>query len=902
MADVDFVDSLYRNVLARDPDVDGLNAWVSAIGSGATYDQVRSAFINSAEAQSFVNPVIRLYEGLLGRAPDSAGLKAWTDVLRGGASLTDITDAFLNCDEAVANGFGGLDNQAFVNKLYLSMGRTQAQIDADVDGVGAWVNALNSMSRATVAQAFMECAESLQHSNHFVSGYLTLRAHGKLEPSAADINGFIADQDFVEGLYRNVLDREPDADGASAWVNYVTAGGTHEQVTAAFVNSAEAQTFVNPIVRLYEGLLNRAPDVEGLKAWTDVLRGGVSLTDITNAFLNCDEAVANGFAQDLTAAEFVTKLYAAMGRTPEQIAADPDGVASWVSALDTMSRAEVAQAFMECAENLQNSSGFVNGWGALRAAGNPGPSTAQLDNFSDTATVEQIIASAEAVGASTTVRPTGEGASPYDLSDTAANLAAADPRLLNGATNITVTDTATVAQAAIIEAAENSGVTTYSISDSAENLARAGEAVLNGATDIVATDPTTVAQATIIDAASNSGATTYNISDSAAHLETADPAVLGHATAIDAAGNADVTLTGDQVTDDIIAKFDGSDDLTLNATGAQLAALSPATLADADVVSINASNATLVELATIRGAANPAAAITYGLADTGAVLGKADIALLQGATGINAIDDVVTLSDYDDGRVTNETIGKFDASDRLTLEANHGTIFSALSAATLGDAKVYVLDAFDNAVTLTDDQVTDAIVGKFDPTDTLTLKASGETLSALSAETLRYGNPSLVLDATDNAITLTADQFLALDLRNHVIDSSDDITIDSGVHTNALDLNGVGGGKATVRFTALDQVPDDIHNFDVATDTLQFSKAAFAGLSETGAIATEQFLSSADVTGAGNEGTVDTRFLYDTDSGDLYFDADGSGAGDAVQIATLGNVPILTEADIVMIA
>jgi Domain of unknown function (DUF4214) len=458
-ADLDFVNSLYSNVLAREPDADGLNAWVNAIGAGATYDQVRSAFINCAEAQSFVNPVIRLYEGILGRAPDSAGLKAWVDVFRGGASLTDITNAFLNCDEAVANGFGGLDNQAFVNKLYLSMGRTQEQIDADVAGVTGWVSALDTMSRATVAQAFMECAENLQHSKDFVTAYVTLRSHGKLEPSTADIDGFIADRDFVEGLYRTVLTREPDAEGANAWVNYLAAGATHEQVTAAFLTSAEAQTFVNPIVRLYEGLLNRAPDAEGLKAWTDVLRGGVSLTDITDAFLNCDEAVANGFG-GLDNQAFINKLYLSMGRTQAQIDADVAGVTGWVSALDTMSRAQVAQSFMECAENLQNSNGFVAGWGALRAAGNPAPSTAQLDNFSDTATTEQIIASAATVGASGDF-PTGAGASPYDLSDTAANLAAAEPRLLNGATNITVTDTATVAQAAVIEAVANSGATTY---------------------------------------------------------------------------------------------------------------------------------------------------------------------------------------------------------------------------------------------------------------------------------------------------------------------------------------------------------------------------------------------------------------------------------------------------------
>ena len=183
-------------------------------------------------------------------------------------------------------------------------------------------------------------------------------------------------------------------------MNYLTAGATHEQVTAAFLDSAEAQTFVNPIVRLYEGLLNRAPDVEGLKAWTDVLRGGVSLTDITNGFLNCDEAVAKGFG-GLDNQAFVNKLYLSKGRTQAQIDADAAGVAGWVSALDTMSmsRATCAGAY-GCAENLQNTNGFVLGWGALRAAGNPGPTTAQLDNFSDTVSIAEIIASANAVGVS----------------------------------------------------------------------------------------------------------------------------------------------------------------------------------------------------------------------------------------------------------------------------------------------------------------------------------------------------------------------------------------------------------------------------------------------------------------------------------------------------------------------
>ena len=113
---------------------------------------------------------------------------------------------------------------------------------------------------------------------------------------------------------------------------------------------------------------------------------------------------------------------------------------------------------------------------------------------------------------------------------------------------------------------------------------------------------------------------------------------LTGATTIDATGNAAMTLTGARVTDAIVGKFDASDDLTLNATGAQLSALSPATLADADVMAINASDTTLAELATIRGAANPAATVSYSLADTGANLAVALLGnptVLRDATAID---------------------------------------------------------------------------------------------------------------------------------------------------------------------------------------------------------------------------------------------------------------------------
>ena len=74
---------------------------------------------------------------MLGRTPDAAGLDAWADALRGGQSLNSITEAFLTSQEAIDGGFtANLSNEAFVTKLYQSMGR-----EPDTAGLNGWVAA-----------------------------------------------------------------------------------------------------------------------------------------------------------------------------------------------------------------------------------------------------------------------------------------------------------------------------------------------------------------------------------------------------------------------------------------------------------------------------------------------------------------------------------------------------------------------------------------------------------------------------------------------------------------------------------------------------------------------------------------------------------------------------------------
>jgi Ca2+-binding RTX toxin-like protein len=95
---------------------------------------------------------------------------------------------------------------------------------------------------------------------------------------------------------------------------------------------------------------------------------------------------------------------------------------------------------------------------------------------------------------------------------------------------------------------------------------------------------------------------------------------------------------------------------------------------------------------------------------------------------------------------------------------------------------------------------------------------------------------------------------------------------------------------------------DTLTDFQTGVDVLQFSKAVFIGLgSSVGGLAPAQFWSGAGVTTAHD---ADDRIIYNTATGILYYDADGTGATLAVQVALLGTTthPALTAADIEIIA
>jgi hypothetical protein len=81
----DWVRTLYRDILGRDPDQAGWDAWSQALDRGATRTTIALAIYQAPESRA--KRVTELYRALLGRAPDADGLAFWTDVLRNGRDI-----------------------------------------------------------------------------------------------------------------------------------------------------------------------------------------------------------------------------------------------------------------------------------------------------------------------------------------------------------------------------------------------------------------------------------------------------------------------------------------------------------------------------------------------------------------------------------------------------------------------------------------------------------------------------------------------------------------------------------------------------------------------------------------------------------------------------------------------
>jgi Ca2+-binding RTX toxin-like protein len=120
---------------------------------------------------------------------------------------------------------------------------------------------------------------------------------------------------------------------------------------------------------------------------------------------------------------------------------------------------------------------------------------------------------------------------------------------------------------------------------------------------------------------------------------------------------------------------------------------------------------------------------------------------------------------------------------------------------------------------------------------------------------------------------------------------------DSLVGGSGNDALSGGSGLDTFRFSsALSTTTnvDTLSDFNVADDRLQLENSVFVKLTSTGVLSASNFRASS----TGSAADSNDHVLYETDTGQLFYDADGNGVGAKVLIATFTNLPALTSADI----
>ncbi len=171
-SDEEYIKILYRAVLGREADADGLKMWKDMLADDWTRDYILEGLVLSTEfkticdsygiiaafeptAESQVRSFVkRMYTVVLNRRADVVGLDEWTQrLMNGTANGAQLADGFISSDEFVNRN---LNNEKYVKVLY----RAFFNREPDEGGFNVWMNELaKGASRREVMKGFVHSVE-----------------------------------------------------------------------------------------------------------------------------------------------------------------------------------------------------------------------------------------------------------------------------------------------------------------------------------------------------------------------------------------------------------------------------------------------------------------------------------------------------------------------------------------------------------------------------------------------------------------------------------------------------------------------------------------------------------------------------------------------------------------------
>jgi Ca2+-binding RTX toxin-like protein len=358
------------------------------------------------------------------------------------------------------------------------------------------------------------------------------------------------------------------------------------------------------------------------------------------------------------------------------------------------------------------------------------------------------------------------------------------------------------------------------------------------------------------------------------------------------------------------------------------------------VLAANIENLTLSGTAAINGTGNTDANVLTGNSGANVLTGLGGNDTLNGGSGndtliggqgddtyvVDAAGDVVTElsgegTDTVQTALASFTLGSAVENLTFTNSAAHTGIGNALANVITGNTGNDVLDGAAGADTLIGGSGNDSYVVD-NALDVVTEAAGGGTdlVTASLTWTLALNVENLTLSgsAAINGTGNTLDNVIIGTSGNNVLSGLDgNDTLTGGLGNDTL-LGGIGndrlaggsgndtlsGGTGTDTFV-FDSAPnaatnlDTLQDFTSGSDKLSFSRAVFTGFAATGAMSVDAFWSGAGVNAAHD---ATDRFIYNTTTGALWYDADGTGATAAVQVALLTGAPALAFSDFLIAA
>ena len=175
--DKEYITMIYKTLLGRDPDDEGMNGWTAEMMNGRSRRRILSDFVNSEEFNSRVSEygipkggiivndtteqrdaavefIRHLYKNIFARDPESSEIEKWFGVIsRGEKTAADIIKSLLDTEEYKART---LSNKKYVDML-LDIVATRFPVDnLRTD----WTNELdNGYTRGAILRKFIESNE-----------------------------------------------------------------------------------------------------------------------------------------------------------------------------------------------------------------------------------------------------------------------------------------------------------------------------------------------------------------------------------------------------------------------------------------------------------------------------------------------------------------------------------------------------------------------------------------------------------------------------------------------------------------------------------------------------------------------------------------------------------------------